>query len=128
VIGPDAQQQRQGSLQPGEADAAARVMASMRLARLRVHAGLARGDELAVCAGIEKDAALSIHDIEREIAVLEQVQRSAPPRRPQPGRGIPRTAQRSGPSLASQPAPAMAMTAAAGAPELEDNGEDIFLS
>src|SRR6185437_14115576 len=55
-------QQKAAALQPpasAEDVSGARTMASIRLARLRVHAGLARGDELVLGTQIERDASLS---------------------------------------------------------------------
>jgi hypothetical protein len=83
---------------PGEADASRRTFASIRLAKLRVLAGLAQGDELAVAERIERDAALPTPVIEHEIGVLSRMpvtdQRVA-------ARPVQRTASRSVPSLAS---------------------------
>lgn len=112
-----------------EDERGARTMASIRLARLRVTAGIARGDELEVGAAIERDASLSLHDIEREITTLSAVAKTAsaaPPRYPT---GLAprqqRVAARSGPSLASQPqalVPAVAAVSGYG-----DEDFDVFL-
>jgi predicted nucleic acid-binding Zn-ribbon protein len=81
-----------------EADASRRTFASIRLAKMRVQAGLAQGDELAVAERIEKDASTPTDWIEREISILSQTpvvqQRQA-------ARPVARTAARSVPSLAS---------------------------
>jgi len=83
---------------PNEAQASRRTFASIRLAKLRVLAGLAQGDELAVAERIERDASLATPVIEHEISVLSRMpvvdQRQA-------ARPVQRTAARSVPSLAS---------------------------
>jgi hypothetical protein len=106
---------------PSEADSSRRTFASIRLAKLRVQAGLAQGDELSVAERIERDASLSTPMIEHELGTLEQISRTGAIARPQPP--IQRQAARSAPSLmsvgaASQYAPAIA---------LDDDGSDIFL-
>jgi hypothetical protein len=117
--GQPGQGQRAASLRPqqGEAESARRTFASIRLARLRVHAGLAQGDELSVAERIERDASLSTAMIEHDISTLEQVGAMARPQAP-----VQRQAARATPSLASvgasQYAPAVAM---------DDDGSDIFL-
>jgi hypothetical protein len=117
------QMQRAGSLQPqqGEAESARRTFASIRLAKLRIQAGLAQGDELGVAAHIERDASLSTGMIEHDVATLDQISRTGGLARPQ--QPIQRQAARSAPSLmsvgaASQYAPANA---------LDDDGSDLFL-
>ena len=108
-----------------EDERGARTMASIRLARLRVTAGLARGDELEVGAAIEKDARLSLRDIEHEIGTLSQVTRAAAQGQPRYPRGLgPRQAARSAPSFAGQPVPAMAMTAGA---DTAGDDSDLFI-
>lgn len=101
----------------GEAESSRRTFAAIRLARLRVHAGLAQGDELAVAERIERDASLSTAMIEHDVSTLEQVGAVARPQAP-----IQRQAARATPSLASvgasQYAPAVAM---------DDDGSDLFL-
>jgi hypothetical protein len=91
-------QQGQRAASLGEADASRRTFASIRLAKLRVLAGLAQGDELAVAERIERDASLATPVIEHEIGVLSRMpvtdQRMA-------ARPVQRTASRSVPSLAS---------------------------
>ena len=106
--------------EPGDASGA-RVMASMRLARLRVQAGLAAGDDLEVCAAIEQSD-LGLHDIEHEIRILSQVaQRQPPPRsRPRP-QGRPVTGARAAPAMSAPPQPAYSTN---GGPV---DAEDIFL-
>jgi len=98
----DARQPGQQGGQPSgsadEAQASRRTFASIRLAKLRVLAGLAQGDELAVAERIERDASLATPVIEHEIGVLSRMpvidQRQA-------ARPVQRTAARSVPSLAS---------------------------
>jgi hypothetical protein len=110
-------QQKAASLQD---QAATRTFASIRLAKLRVTAGLAQGDELAVAAQIERDAALSAPMIEREIEVLSSVApRQAAPRQQQ------RTATRSAPSLASVGAAHYASAASVSAGGTDDS--DLFI-
>lgn len=112
--------QRAASVQGGEASAAQRTFASIRLAKLRMTAGLAQGDELAVAERIEKDAALSTPMIEHEIQVLSGVSRAAAPQRP-----MQRAAMRSAPSLASVGAAQYAPAGMAAGDDLD--GSDIFL-
>jgi hypothetical protein len=100
--------------------AAERTFASIRLAKLRVQAGLDQGDELSVAAGIERDGALSLPVIEREIATLSRVASVQAPRRA----GQQRTASRA-PSLVAPAAPMMAYASAASTDA--GDAEDIFL-
>jgi len=103
----------------GEEAAAARTFGAIRLARLRVQAGLAQGDELAVAERIERDAGMSGAMIEHEIKVLASIPRQAAPRAP-----MPRQAARQAPSLASVGAAAHYAPAAV----TDDlDGSDIFL-
>jgi hypothetical protein len=114
---------RTASLQPpasAEDRSGARTMASIRLARLRVHAGLARGDELVLGTQIERDATLSTPAIEHEIGILQQVAAARPPERARP---MARQAARSAPSLAPSMAPVYASVSAAGD---GDDCSDIF--
>lgn len=95
-----------------EAEASRRTFASIRLAKLRVQAGLDQGEELAVAERIERTGSLPTAMIEHEISTLEQLGRSGYGR-PQQGRPVQRTAARQIPSLASvgasmQYAPAVA--------------------
>lgn len=116
---PGQQGGQSGSVQASrnEADASRRTFAAIRLAKLRVQAGLAQGDELAVAERIERDASLSVPVIEHEITTLEQVGQR------QPQRPVQRTAARSVPSLASVGA------ASQYAPAVADDldGSDLFL-
>lgn len=121
-------QQRQAARRPPspEDERGARTFASIRLAKLRVGAGLVSGDELDVASAIERDAALTLHDMEREIGTLTAVSRTAS-RRPEqqryPRSLVPRTGMRSAPSFAAQPqAPLMAMSSVV---QGDDDG-DIF--
>ena len=101
-------------------DAATRTYASIRLAKLRVTAGLARGEELAVAAAIEKDASLPLPVIEHEIKVLSAVRpQAAVPQRP-----MQRAAARQAPSLASVGAMQQYASAASYADDLD--GSDLF--
>jgi len=123
--------QQQGTTPPrdGEMSQTAsreRVMASMRLARHRITAGLARGDEFAVAAAIEADKKLTDAMIRHEIATLSQVTKAAA-RAQRPQGLVPRAAsgvQRTMPSLVTQPAP---ITSVAGAVGMTDeDAESLF--
>ena len=115
------------SLTP-EDERGARVFAGIRLARLRIQAGLARGDELELGTAIERQAGLTLHDIEHEIATLSQVTKAASAAQAQPRypRGIaPKSAARVAPSFSDSPQPVMAMTAGVVAGDNDDF--DIFM-
>jgi hypothetical protein len=86
---------------PDEGAASRRTFAAIRLAKMRVQAGLAQGEELSVAERIERDASFSTPMIEHEIATLEQVGRAGMMRAAQPQRPQQRTAARAVPSLAS---------------------------
>jgi hypothetical protein len=105
----------------GEAESSRRTFGAIRLAKLRVQAGLAQGDELAVAERIERDASLSTPMIEHDISTLEQLSQSGAMARPQAP--IQRQAARSAPSLASVGA------ASQYAPAVADDldGSDLFL-
>jgi hypothetical protein len=78
-----------------------RTHACLRLARLRIQAGVAKGDDIALAATLEANASLSNALIEHEIGVLSSVTKSAV----KAPTGAPRVAQRTervAPSLASQ--------------------------
>lgn len=110
-----------------QATAANRTMASMRLARLRIQAGTATGDDLQVAASIEANAALSNEAIESEISTLAGVVKAASRRSQRPAGAVPKAAAsgRVTPSLVQQPG----ITAEAGAYGSDDSdAEDIFLS
>ncbi len=84
-----------------------RFMASLRLARLRVQAGIATGDDVTMAGHIATDQALSDEAIGHEIATLDRVQKAASHRTVASGNAVPRrTARdRTAPSLASVPQP-----------------------
>jgi len=117
--GQQGQQPQQRAASASEADASRRTYASIHLARLRVTAGLAQWEDLAVAERIERDASLSTPMIEHEIGVLSAIapqrQAARPPQQ--------RTAARSVPSLASVGASAQY------APAVMDDldGADLFL-
>jgi hypothetical protein len=108
--------------------ARARMMGSMRLARLRVQAGSARGDEMTLAGQIEADAALSTPMIEHEIATLTGLGVGRP-RQAQAQRQAPRTAAtRAVPSMSSAPRPVMASASAPYAGEEDLAGDaDLFM-
>jgi hypothetical protein len=119
---PQGQGQRAASLQQDEASSSQRTFASIRLAKLRVTAGLAQGDELTVAERIEKDASLPTALIEHEIGVLSGLpvtdQRLA-------ARPVQRTAARQAPSLASVGAMSQYAPAVMAGDDLD--GSDLFL-
>jgi hypothetical protein len=120
VEGEFANAQRLSSAQ----QASARTMASLRLARLRIQANTAEGNDFAVATGIEKDAGMTLARIEDEIATLEGVQKSASKRAPQAApRGlVPKSASaRQVPSLQQQ------HLGSGGAPVEDDDVSDLFL-
>lgn len=80
-----------------------RMMASQRLARLQIQAGIAEGDDLALGAEIERDPMRTLAVIKNEISTLENVQRVASANAKRvPSRLVPRAAgARSVPSMAS---------------------------
>lgn len=103
-----------------------RTVASIRLARLRVAAGLATGDDLAVASSIEADRNISDAMIRHEIATLSQVVKSATVKQ-RPAKLVPRSAsgvQRTMPSLVTQPAPITSVAGAVGA--FDDDAESLF--
>lgn len=118
LTGPFANRPTTGSL---------RTMASIRLARLRLEAGVATGDDLSVAAEIEKDGSLSDEALEREIATLNGVlaARSSAPR-PVARNLVPKAASaqvgRTVPSL--QPGQGLQATASAGDDDTRD--ADLF--
>lgn len=135
AFGPSQQQgttpPRSGEMsQTGSLNEPGRTMASVRLARLRVSAGLASGDDLAVAASIEGDAALSMEAIRAEIGTLERVAKAAGRQTRQRPQGlVPRAAaqgvQRTMPSLVAQPAPITSVAGAVGAIDMD--AEDIYI-
>jgi hypothetical protein len=86
--------------EPPAEDRSARTMASIRLARLQIAAGIATGNDLGVAAKLDGNTALSTTAIEQEIKTLEQVRTAASRRRP-PSARPPRmaTPQRGMPSM-----------------------------
>jgi hypothetical protein len=130
AFGPSAQQgttpPRSGEMsQTGSRN---RAIASMRLARHRITAGLVRGDEFTVAASIEADQDLTDAMIRHEIATLSQVTKAAA-RAARPQGLVPRAAsgvQRTMPSLVTQPAPITSVAGAVGASD--DDAEDLFIS
>jgi hypothetical protein len=104
-----------------------RTMASIRLARLRVQAGTARGDDLEVAAAISADTSLTDAMIRHEIATLSQVNKAAA-RAQRPQGLVPRAArsqqvQRTMPSLVAQ-APITSVAGAVGA--TDEDAESLF--
>lgn len=99
-------------------DEAARTYGSLRLARLRITAGLAQGEDVVLAEQIRTDARLSTDMIAHEIEVLSQVRPAAPQPR------MPRQAVRQAPSLASVGAGAPQYANAASA---DDDASDLFI-
>ena len=102
-----------------------RVVASLNLARLRLQAGLATGDDLTVSAAIEADASLSDAMIAHEINILSGVNKAASKQARSNGL-VPRKASagRSAPSLAGDSNPTIVSTGAVTADETAD--ADLF--
>lgn len=128
AFGPSAQQ---GTTPPREGEmsqttSSRRTMASIRLARLQIAAGIARGDDLSLAARIESDRSLTDAMIRREIATLSQVTKAAA-KKSRPSQLVPRAAQsgqRMAPSMATQRAP---ITSVAGAVGMADeDAESLF--
>jgi hypothetical protein len=112
----------QGAASPGE-DEAARTYGSIRLARLRIQAGLAQGDDITVAEQIRADASLTTPVMAHEIDVLTRTAAARPA--PQPRTApMARQGARSAPSLASVGASAHYVPAAV-SDDLD--GSDIFL-
>lgn len=117
---------RSGEMSQTAAQGSQRAMASMRLARLRLQAGLAKGDEFAVTAGIESDRNMTGAMISHEIATLSQVVKAAS-KQQRPAGLVPRKAsgvQRTMPSLVTQPAPITSVAGAVGASD--EDAESLF--
>jgi hypothetical protein len=101
-----AQQQRTSSVQKTAEqiaqEASLRTMASLRLARLRIRTGVepSQGGDLELATRIEKDASLSVHDIEREIGTLETIAKRASAGDRNPSLVPKSAARRAAPSLA----------------------------
>lgn len=124
--------QQQGTTPPrdGEMSQVAsrnRFVASLRLARLQIAAGIAAGDDLSVAATIEANAAMTEPVIRAQIDALSAVTKAAS-RQPRPQNLVPRAAsgvRRTTPSLVTQPAP---ITSVAGAVGLGDEeAESLFM-
>lgn len=130
AFGPSAQQ---GTTPPASGEmsqtSSQRTMASIRLARLRVSAGLAHGDDLAVAASIEGDRNMSEAMIRHEIATLSQLTAKAAKQARNP-KLVPRSAastqgvQRTMPSLVTQPSPITSVAGAVGA--YDEDAESLF--
>lgn len=85
-----------------------RSFASLRLARLRIEAGVARGDDITLAAAIEADAVLTDTIIDHEIGVLSALSAARQANTPT-GNTVPRRsaqAARTAPSLAEKPSAA----------------------
>lgn len=115
----------QNAQRTSSADRSNRTMASLRLAKLHIQAGLSEEtDEYVAAAGIEKDASRSVEDIEREIGLLGQVHKAAAKRTQPPTSLVPRTAsgvQRTVPSMQNAPIQRGASV------ELDDDASDLFV-
>jgi hypothetical protein len=101
-------------------------MAAMRLAELRMTAGLAQGDKFSVAASIEADPNLNDAMLRHEIATLSQLTAKAKQR---PAGLVPRAAsakgvQRTMPSLVTQPAPITSVAGAVGS--IDEDAESLF--
>lgn len=104
-----------------------RTMASIRLARLQIAAGIAAGDDLDVAAGIEANAGLSNDALRAQIDTLTAVTKAAA-RQPRPQGLVPRAAsgvRRTTPSLVTQPAPITSVAGAVGA--VDEDAESLFM-
>lgn len=110
----------------GEQGSSGRTMASLRLARLQIEAGVAQGDDLAVAAQIERSA-ISDDQIAQTIATLDGVKKAATLRATRPANLVPRaaSAQRAVPSMAADgPIQASASVVPVGANDTMD--ADLF--
>ena len=112
----------------GQAAAASRnrVVASLNLARLRIAAGLAKGDDLSVSAAIESDRSLSNEMIAHEINILSGVNKAASKQARTNNNLVPRkaSASRTTPSFVGDNAPGIVSTGAVTAEETAD--ADLF--
>lgn len=106
---------------PWTIKSSSRVMASMRLARLRIEAGLEQGDDLALGEKIAGQEGLTDEAIQTEINTLANVQKAAS--RQRPAGLVPRAASvgRTVPSLAA--GESIQATAAAAD---DDDASDLF--
>lgn len=107
-----------------EADRSNRTMASLRLAKLHIEAGLSvdEKDEFVVATAIEKDASRTIADIEKEITTLEGVKKAASRQRPAQGnrRTVPRSA------TPTRTMPSMQGSSMSHTASLDDDAEALF--
>ncbi|MFE6000286.1 hypothetical protein ACFQ6C_26055 [Streptomyces sp. NPDC056454] len=104
----------------GQSGSPGRTHACLRLARLRIEARSAAGDDLTLAARIEADPAMSNELISHEIGVLSGVvEAAAKPSAPANGRVATRSPERVAPSLASL------STATSGSQHTEDS--DLFI-
>lgn len=125
--------QQRGTTPPASGEmsqtASQRAMASMRLADLRISAGVARGDRYEVSAQIESDRAISPEMIRHEINTLQSVAKAAG-KKARPGNLVPRAAntqdvRRTMPSLVpTQAAPITSVAGAVGA--IDEDAESLF--
>lgn len=102
-----------------------RTMATIHLARLRLAAGIAQGDDLQVAASIDGNKEMSDHDIAKEIEVLSSVTKAAA-RQARPANLVPKSAasvQRTVPSLAGDPG----LSSVASAASVSDDTQDADL-
>jgi len=102
-----------------------RTMATIHLARLRIAAGIERGDDLQVAAAIDGDRKVSDRDIAKEIEVLSRVTKAAT-RQARPSNLVPKSAsvQRTTPSLAGDPGISSVASAASVSDDTADS--DLF--
>jgi hypothetical protein len=105
------QDQRRAAASTHDDQVRARMMGSMRLAALRIQAGLAHGDQMVLAGQIETDGRLTGAMIAHEITTLDRLSGR---RTASQGRPAPRQATRQAPSLASAPRPVMASAAPQG--------------
>lgn len=107
----------------------ARTMRSLRLARLQIAAGLAKGDDLELAGKLSAEASLSDEAMQVQIDTLGQVAKVAAARQQRPQGLVPRAAagnvRRTTPSLVTQPAPITSVAGAVGAED--DDAADLFL-
>lgn len=106
---------------PWTIKSSSRTMASIRLARLQIEAGIAEGDDLALAEKIASTEGLTDEAIDAQISTLASVQRVAS--RQRPAGLVPRAAsvQRTVPSLAAGDTGIQATAAAA-----DDDASDLF--
>lgn len=107
----------------------ARTMTALRLARLQIAAGLARGDDLELAGKLAAEASLSDEAMRVQVETLGKVAKVAAARQARPQNLVPRAAagnvRRTTPSLVTQPAPITSVAGAVGAQD--DDAEDLFL-